>query len=126
MDGLIGLGWYALLIAMSRNLRVSLVLPIFYSEYNIMKMLISILGNSESPVWIHFNIWMFLEGLLFLAELPDFYIYFKNTSSSLIWTSIIFIAILSIGSCILTSFIVWINQMICSRLHLKSTMWVLQ
>ena len=75
MDGLLGLGWYALLIAMSGDLRVSLVLPIFYSEYNIMKMSISILGNSESPVWIHFNIWMFLEGLLFLDELPDFYIY---------------------------------------------------
>ncbi len=104
MEKLCRLGWYALIFAMAGDILVSLVLPCFYKEYSSMKISISALGNPQSPVRIPFNIWMLIEGVLFLAAMPALYKRYHSVSGGLTYTMIIFIAIFAIGACIFTSF----------------------
>ncbi len=104
MDKICRFGWYALVIAMIGDVLISLVLPCLYKEYNITKMSISALGNPQSHVRIPFNIWMLIEGLLFLAAIPALYKLNHPVSAGLTNTMIIFIAIFAIGACIFTCF----------------------
>lgn len=104
MDRLESCGWILLLIAMAGDLLVSLLLSLFYSEYNSMKMSISALGNPSSPVRVLFNIWMFSEGVLFLLALPAINRFFRPVSGWLTGVLIVFIAVFAVGACIFTSF----------------------
>ena len=104
MDRLYSCGWRFLLIAMAGDLLISLFLPLFYREYNSLKMSISALGNPSSPVRIPFNIWMFAEGVLFLLSLPAIYRYFHPISGWIAGMLIVFIAIFAVGACIFTCF----------------------
>ena len=104
MGGFGALGWIFLLIAMAGDLIVSLVLSFFYKGYSSMKMSLSALGNPNSPVRIPFNIWMFIEGMLFLLALPAVYQYFQQTSKALTIVMMVFIAFFAVGACILTCF----------------------
>lgn len=97
-------GWYTLIIAMAGDILVSLILPCFYKEYSTMKMSISALGNPQSPVRIPFNIWMLIEGMLFLAAIPALYDRYHSVSCGLTYTMIVFITIFAIGACIFTCF----------------------
>ncbi len=104
MEKLCRLGWYALITAMVGDILVSLVLPRYYKKYSSMKMSISALGNPQSPVRIPFNIWMLIEGVLFLAAMPALYKRYHSVSGGLTYTMIIFVAIFAIGACIFTCF----------------------
>lgn len=104
VDRLIKIGWYALLIAMAGDIVLSLLLPVFYNGYSISKMSISSLGNPQSPVRLLFNIWMLLEGLLFLLASPAFYKTYNPVSKGLTITVIVFIAVFAVGACIFTCF----------------------
>ena len=98
------IGWFALLAAMAGDIVLSLLLPVFYEGYSISKMSISALGNPKSPVRLPFNIWMLIEGLLFLMAIPAFYKMFNPVSKGLTIASVIFIAVFAIGACIFTCF----------------------
>lgn len=104
MDRLHSYGWIFLLIAMAGDLLVSLFLSLFYSEYNSLKMSISALGNPSSPVRVPFNIWMLLEGVLFLLALPAVYKHFHSISGWITDVLILFIAVFAVGACIFTCF----------------------
>ena len=104
MERFIRFGWYALLIAMAGDIIVSLLLPVFYKGYSISGMSISALGNPQSPVRLPFNIWMLIEGLLFLAAIPAIYNFYSPVSKGLTITSAIFIAVFAVGACIFTCF----------------------
>ena len=104
MDRLHSYGWIFLLIAMAGDLLVSLFLSMFYSEYNSLKMSISALGNPSSPVRVPFNIWMLLEGVLFLLALPAVYKHFHSISGWITDVLILFIAVFAVGACIFTCF----------------------
>lgn len=104
MERLIRYGWTALLAAMIGDIIVSLVLPIFYKEYNCMKMSISALGNPKSPVRMPFNIWMLIEGLLFLIAIPAIHKLYHPVSSGLTYTVIAFTILFAVGACIFTCF----------------------
>ena len=104
MDIFFVFGWYALLIAIIGDLLVSTILSLFYKEYNIATMSISALGNPKSPVRLPFNIWMFLEGVLFLLSLPVLYNRYHLTSGWITIVLIAFIAVFGVGSCIFTAF----------------------
>ena len=93
-----------LLIAMAGDILVSLVLPLFYREYNILKMSISALGNPSSPVRIPFNIWMLAEGVLFLLALPAVNRAFRPISGGITNALLVFIAVFAVGACIFTCF----------------------
>ena len=97
-------GWYTLIIAMAGDTLISLILPCFYKGYSSMKMSISALGNPQSPVRIPFNIWMLIEGVLFLTAIPALYNRYHSVSSRLTYTMIAFITIFAIGACIFTCF----------------------
>ncbi len=97
-------GWLALLIAVVGDLLVSSVLALFYTGYSWRLMSISVLGNTQSPVRVVFNLWMFLEGILFLAAIPAIYHYYNHISKGLTNTMIVFIAIFAVGACIFTCF----------------------
>ena len=97
-------GWYTLIIAMAGDILVSLVLPCFYKEYSSLKMSISALGNPQSPVRIPFNIWMLIEGVLFLIAIPALYNRYNSISGGLTYTMLAFITIFAIGACIFTCF----------------------
>lgn len=104
MTSLFALGWLALLIAMAGDIAVSLLLPLFYKGYSCKKMSISALGNPNSPVRVPFNIWMLIEGLLFLVSVPGFYHRYFSVSAGLTITTIICIAVFAVGACIFTCF----------------------
>ena len=104
MDKLTGLAWAALLIAMIGDILASVTRPAMYKGYDIKKDSISALGNPESPVRRAFNLWMLIEGLLFLLSLPAVFGYYRNISLGLTVTTVIFIAVFAVGACILTCF----------------------
>lgn len=97
-------GWYALLIAILGDLLIPFILAPFYKDYSHTTMTISALGNPQSPVRIIFNLWMLLEGLLFLFAVPAIYNYYKSISKLLTITTIVFIIIFAVGACIFTCF----------------------
>ncbi|HHW67146.1 DUF998 domain-containing protein [Defluviitalea raffinosedens] len=97
-------GWYALLIAIIGDLLIPFILAPFYEGYSNTSMTISALGNSQSPVRSVFNIWMFIEGILFLAAIPALYDNYHKVSKILLFMTIIFIIIFAVGACILTCF----------------------
>ena len=104
MERLNNCGWCFLLIAMAGDLIVSFVLSLFYGGYSNMKMSISVLGNPASPVRIPFNIWMLVEGILFLLALPAIYNRFHQVSIGVTNTMLVFIAAFAVGACIFTCF----------------------
>lgn len=104
MEKLSNYGWYFILIAMAGDLLVSLILSFFYKNYSSLKMSISALGNPASPVRIPFNIWMLIEGILFLLSLPAIHKYFHDVSGGITGTMLAFIAVFAIGACIFTCF----------------------
>ena len=104
MNSVYNLSWIFLLIAMAGDLIVSFILSYFYKGYSNLKMSISALGNPKSPVRLPFNIWMLIEGLLFLIALPAIYNFFNPVSPKLTITLLIFIAVFAIGACIFTCF----------------------
>ena len=104
MEKLYSYGWIFILIAMVGDLLVSFVLSLFYGEYSNLKMSISALGNPSSPVRIPFNIWMLIEGILFLMALPAVCKAFRPISGGITNALLIFIAFFAIGACIFTCF----------------------
>ena len=97
-------GWILLLIAMVGDILVSSILSLFYSDYSNFKMSISALGNPNSPVRIPFNIWMLIEGILFLLAIPAIYKCFHSVSGGLTNVLVVFIAVFAVGACIFTCF----------------------
>lgn len=97
-------GWIFILIAMAGDLLVSFFLSMFYGNYSNLKMSISALGNPSSPVRIPFNIWMFIEGILFLMALPAINNAFRSISGVITNIVLIFVAFFAIGACIFTCF----------------------
>ena len=97
-------GWFALIIAICGDLLLSFILSFFYTGYSNLTMSISALGNPSSPVRIPFNIWMIIEGLLFLISLPAFYKAYHSVSVGLTITIMIFMGAFAIGACIFTGF----------------------
>ncbi|MBO4460577.1 MAG: DUF998 domain-containing protein [Clostridiales bacterium] len=104
MDKFISFGWIFLIVAMAGDLIVSFILPLFYKGYRTFKMSISALGNPVSPVRIPFNIWMLLEGILFLLALPAIWKAFYPLSGVVTVLLMIFISFFAVGACILTCF----------------------
>ncbi|MCR5205708.1 MAG: DUF998 domain-containing protein [Lachnospiraceae bacterium] len=98
------IGWIALLAAMAGDILVSWVLALFYKDYSNIKMSISALGNPQSPVRTPFNIWMLLEGVLFLVALPALYNHYHSVSRGLTYTLMVFVAVFAVGACIFTCF----------------------
>ena len=103
-DIIVKYGWHALLIAILGDILIPFILAPFYQGYSHTSMAISALGNPQSPVRVAFNLWMLLEGLLFLFAIPAIYNYYKSVSKPLINTVVVFMIIFAVGACIFTCF----------------------
>ncbi len=97
-------GWLLCTIAMIGDIVVSLILSMLYKGYSSAKMSISALGNPNSPVRVPFNLWMILEGLLFLASIPAIYNGYNSISGGLTKVLVVFVAAFAVGACIFTGF----------------------
>ena len=97
-------GWLLCTIAMIGDIVVSLILSMFYKGYSSAKMSISALGNPKSPVRVPFNLWMIVEGLLFLAAIPAIYSCYNSVSGGLTKVLVVFVAAFAVGACIFTGF----------------------
>ena len=104
MDKLCRYGWLFMIIAMAGDIIVSMVLPLFYKSYEWTKMSISALGNPASPVRLTFNIWMLIEGVLFLFSVPAIYKAYHSVSAGITNAMIVFVIIFAVGACIFTCF----------------------
>ena len=93
-----------MIIAMAGDIIVSMVLPLFYKSYEWTKMSISALGNPASPVSLPFNIWMLIEGVLFLFSVPEIYKAYNSVSAGITNDMIVFVIIFAVGACIFTCF----------------------
>lgn len=104
MERLYKYGWYALIAAMIGDILLSLIFPLFYKGYSPLKMSISALGNPQSTVRLPFNIWMLIEGILFLSALPAVYKYYAPVSAVAAGLTVAFTAVFAVGACIFTCF----------------------
>ena len=93
-----------MLTAMAGDIILPWILSAFYKDYSNIKMSISALGNPQSPVRLPFNIWMLIEGILFLIAIPSFYKYYQSVSGALAKAAVCFIAVFAVGACIFTCF----------------------
>lgn len=89
---------------MAGDVIVSLLLPCFYKGYSRKKMSISALGNPQSPVRWPFNIWMLIEGILFLLAVPAFYSKYHDVSAGLTYAVIACMVLFAVGACVFTCF----------------------
>ena len=97
-------GWLFIMIAMIGDIAVSALFSFFCKDYSNTKMSISALGAPGSPVRLPFNIWMILEGVLFLAAIPEIYTCYAPVSGGITKTMVAFIAVFAVGACIFTGF----------------------
>ena len=104
MDLIIKYGWHNLLIAVVGEMLIPIILAPFYKGYKTTTMVISTLGNNNSPVRLPFNLWMLIAGTLLLAATPAIYNAYYQVSQSLSIVSVLFIGIFAVGACIFTSF----------------------
>ena len=102
MDFLVKYGWQSLLTAILGDILIPFILAPFYQGYSHMSMTISALGNPQSPVRVVFNLWMLVEGILFLCAIPAIYNYYNSVSKPLINTVIVSVIIFAVGACIFT------------------------
>ncbi len=104
MNFIVKYGWHALLIAIVGDMLIPFILAPFYKGYSNTLMTISALGNNQSPVRLVFNLWMLLEGILFLVAIPAIYNYYHEVSKTLIIVTVILIIVFAVGACIFTCF----------------------
>lgn len=104
MSWLLKSGWYFLLLAIVGEILLPFILGLFYKEYRHSTMAISLLGNSNSPVRLPFNMWMLTAGILFLLSLPAIYHVYGAISKLLSILTVSFIALFAIGACIFSCF----------------------
>ncbi|MGM0216754.1 DUF998 domain-containing protein [Enterococcus sp. AZ109] len=97
-------GWLFLFIAIIGELVVPLILAPFYSGYNAKTMVISTLGNPNSPVRLPFNGWMLTAGILLLLAVPTIYRFYSRVSKPLSFVTVLLISIFAVGACIFTGF----------------------
>ncbi|MBR6159617.1 MAG: DUF998 domain-containing protein [Lachnospiraceae bacterium] len=102
--GVFKYGWLFIMTAMIGDIAVSSLLSFFFRGYSNVRMSISALGAPGSPVRLPFNIWMILEGVLFLASIPAIYTCYAPVSGGITKTMVTFIAVFAVGACIFTGF----------------------
>ena len=89
--------WCALLAAMAGDILISWALPLFCADYSCMKMPVSALGSPLSPVRLPFDLWMLLEGVLFLVALPALFRLYRPVSAGIAYTMAAFVAAFAVG-----------------------------
>jgi len=94
--------WWFLLIAIIGDFAIPYILAPFYKSYNHKTMVMSVLGNPDSPVRVYYNIWLVTLGLLLSASVFTIYYKYSHVSKSLSIAIVVMIAIFAIGAGVLS------------------------
>lgn len=89
-------------IALFVDLILPFILAPFYSGYNHLLQVMSVLGNSKSPVHFIYNSWLVILGLILLFGVPVIYVIFEKQSKMLAILMTLVIVIYAIGGCVLS------------------------
>jgi len=94
---------YVLLIfAVVGDLIIPFILAPFYKDYNHLTMVMSMLGNQNSPLHFVINLWLVLAGIMFTFGSIRLYTVFAPVSKALSVWLLLSILAFSIGACILS------------------------
>lgn len=95
------IGWILMITAMVGDFLAPYVLALFYKGYSHKKHVMSVLGNTESPVRILYNIWLILLGLLLAISTKSIVELYDVVSHGLAIALVILMFIFAIGAGIL-------------------------
>ncbi|QZY53775.1 DUF998 domain-containing protein [Crassaminicella profunda] len=95
------LSWGLLIIAIVGDFIVPYILANFYKGYNHKRMVMSTLGNPNSPVRIYYNIWLVILGILLIITSFNLYQYYFWVSKPLSIAVFVLILFFAIGAGIL-------------------------
>lgn len=96
------LGFWLLMVATAGDLLTPFLLAPFYSRYSHFTMVMSLLGNRNSPVHFIYNIWLVIAGVMFLLGNIKLYATYASVSKGLSVILFMFIAVYAVGACILS------------------------
>lgn len=113
--------WCLLIIAVVGDFAVAYILAPFFKTYSHKTMVMSILGNPNSPVRVYYNIWLVVLGLLLLVSAFTLYFRYCYVSKPLSIAVAVMITIFAIGAGILAG-IFSVNETkeietLASRIH---------
>ncbi|MDU5083476.1 DUF998 domain-containing protein [uncultured Tissierella sp.] len=100
--GVSDVGFILLLIATIGDLLIPFFLAPFCKKYNHMTMVMSLLGNRNSPVHLIYNLWLIAAGIMLILgglKLYAMYLPASNILSQVLLFCVVFYAI---GACILS------------------------
>ncbi|MCR1975818.1 DUF998 domain-containing protein [Clostridium sporogenes] len=98
------LTWWLLIIAIVGDFVVPYILANFYNGYNHKTMVMSALGNPNSPVRIYYNMWLKILGILLIISSISLYKQYSSVSKPLSIAIFILIVFFAIGAGILSGF----------------------
>lgn len=90
--------WSLLIIAVVGDFLVPYLLAPFYKGYSHRKQVMSVLGNSDSPVRSLYNIWLIVLGILLAISMWNITKLYYPVSHGLTITLVILVLIFSIGA----------------------------
>lgn len=113
--------WWLLIIAIVGDFAVTYILAPFYKTYNHKTMVMSTLGNPDSPVRVCYNIWLVILGLLLSVSAFTIYYRYCYVSKPLSIAVAVMIGFFAVGAGILAG-IFSVNetkeiQTIASKIH---------
>ncbi|MDF2879253.1 MAG: hypothetical protein K0S30_2349 [Clostridia bacterium] len=91
-------GWILLVIAIVGDFLIAYILAFYYSGYNHMKQVMSVLGNPKSPVAFFYNMWLIIFGILICSASVNFYHTYCKVSQSYARIGLIILLIFGIGA----------------------------
>lgn len=95
-------GFYLLIIATIGDILIPFILAPFCNKYNHLTMVMSLLGNRNSPVYVLYNAWLVIAGLMLICGSLSLYKTYTNTSTLIATWLFSVILIYAIGGCILS------------------------
>ncbi|MCQ4921931.1 DUF998 domain-containing protein [Tissierella carlieri] len=100
--GVSDLGFILLLIATIGDLLIPFFLAPFCKKYNHMTMVMSLLGNRNSPVHLIYNLWLIAAGIMLILGSLKLYAVYLSASNILSQVLLFCVVFYAIGACILS------------------------
>jgi hypothetical protein len=95
-------GFYLLIVATVGDLIVPFFLAPFCNKYNHLTMVMSLLGNRNTPVHTLYNIWLIMAGIMLMLGNIKLYATYNSISKVLTVCMFVIIILYAIGACILS------------------------
>lgn len=96
------IGFYLLIVATLGDILIPFILAPFCGKYNHFTMVMSLLGNKNSPVHLVYSAWLVIAGIMLILGNFSLYISYAKVSTSIARWLFIVILIYAVGGCILS------------------------